>query len=81
MRFARCRRGRDHAQVSYLVEAVPQTVPPAGRGAAALLGRVRVRVANARLDAAAAEQLRHGLSHVAAPQGIDDGVEPRVENS
>lgn len=69
-----------HAQISDPVETVPQAVPPALRGAAGLLGREGVGAAEAGPQAATAQQLRDGLPHLAAAQGVDDGVEARVED-
>lgn len=67
---------RGHAHISDLVKTVPQTVPPAFWGAAGLLGDELLRAAEA-----AAQQLAHGLPHVAAAQSVDNGVQARVEHS
>lgn len=78
--LARSWRRGCHAQISEPVETVPQVVLPVLRGAAGLLGREGVGVAEAGPQAATAQQLCDGPPHLAAAQGVDDGVEARVED-
>lgn len=54
---------------------------PVLRGAAGLLGRECIWVAEAGPQAATAQQLCHGLPHFTAAQGVDDGVQGGVEDS
>lgn len=70
-----------YTQIPDLVKTIPETVPPAIGGAVGLLGCKCVWVAEARLQAAAKQQISNSLPHLTAAQSVNDGVQARIENS